>query len=113
MKRGDIVLVALGGDYGKPRPALIVQDDRLTVSGTCGSVVVCPITSDLSNAQSFRVRVDPTPRNGLEKPSNVMVEKLAGARATRLRQVIGSVDDAVMHEVEQALLLVLGFSQQT
>lgn len=60
MQRGDLVTVSLQGDYGKPRPALIVQSDLLT---DLESVVLCPVTSDLRNA-AFRVTVEPNPANG-------------------------------------------------
>ena len=109
MKRGDIVLVALPGDYGKPRPALVVQSDSLTADD-CGSVVVCPLSTHLTGAASFRVAVEPTGANGLRQRSEVMVEKLAGVARARLRDVVGEIDGASMRAVERALLLVLGFA---
>lgn len=109
MRRGDIVLVALPGDYGKPRPALVVQADTLTADD-CGSVVICPLTTHLTGAASFRVAVDPTEANGLRVRSEVMVEKLAGVARTRLRDAIGHLDRSTMTTVERALLLVLGFA---
>ena len=109
MRRGAIVLVALAGDYGKPRPALVVQADTLTADD-CGSVVICPLTTHLTGAASFRVAVDPTEANGLRVRSEVMVEKLAGVARTRLRDVIGHLDRTTMTAVERALLLVLGFA---
>ena len=109
MKRGDIVLVALPGDYGKPRPALVVQSDSLTADD-CGSVVVCPLSTHLTGAASFRVPVEPTGANGLRQRSEVMVEKLAGVARARLRDVVGEIDGASMRAVERALLLVLGFA---
>ena len=108
MKRGDLVLVALPGDYGKPRPALVVQADQLTAED-CGSVVVCPLTTTLTGTTSFRVGVAPTAENGLRGPSEVMVEKLAGIARSQLRDVIGSLDRTAMQAVERSLLLVLGF----
>ncbi|MHB8211101.1 MAG: type II toxin-antitoxin system PemK/MazF family toxin [Acidithiobacillus sp.] len=30
MNRGAVVVVALQGDYGKPRPALVVQSDMFS-----------------------------------------------------------------------------------
>ena len=109
MRRGDLVLVALPGDYGKPRPAVVVQGDTLTAAD-CGSVVVCPLTTVLTGTASFRVAVEPSAANGLRHSSEVMVEKLAGVARPRLREVIGSLDRATMQAVERALLLVLGFA---
>ena len=109
MKRGDIVLVALPGDYGKPRPALIVQANNLTADD-CGSVVVCPLTTHLTGSTSFRVTVEPSEINGLRAQSEIMVEKLAGVARARLRVIVGRIDSASMKAVERALLLVLGFA---
>lgn len=103
------MLVALAGDYGEPRPALVVQADTITADD-CGSVVICPLTTHLTGAASFRVAVDPTEANGLRVRSEVMVEKLAGVDRTRLRDVIGHLDRTTMTAVERALLLVLGFA---
>lgn len=109
MRRGEVVLVALPGDDGKPRPAVVVQGDALTEED-CGSVVVCPLTTTLTGTSTFRVAVEPTPANGLHRPSEVMVEKLAGVARPRLREVIGRLDARSMRAVERALLLVLGFA---
>ena len=108
MKRGDVVLVALQGDYGKPRPAVILQNDLITGEQS-DSVIVCPMTSEVSGMREFRVLVDPASENGLRSRSEVMVEKLAGVPRRRLRDVIGRLDDKAMQAVEQAALLVLGF----
>ncbi len=109
MRRGDVVLVTLQGDYGKPRPAVILQSDLITAEES-DSVIVCPMTSDLSTMREFRVRVDPTTNNGLRSQSEVMVEKLAGVPRRRLREVIGRLDEDALWAVEQASLLVLGFT---
>ena len=103
------MLVALPGDYGKPRPALVVQADALTADD-CGSIVVCPLTTHLTGAASFRVAIDPTEANGLRARSEIMVEKLAGVARTRLREVLGQLDRATITAVDRALLLVLGFA---
>ena len=109
MRRGDVVLVALPGDHGKPRPAVVVQGDALSAED-CGSVVVCPLTTTLTGTESFRVAVEPSAENGLRQRSEVMVEKLAGVARPRLREVVGRLDRATMRAVERALLLVLGFA---
>lgn len=109
MRRGDVVLVALRGDYGKPRPAVILQNDLLTAEES-DSVVVCPMTTDVSGMKEFRVLVEPTEENGLRSPSEVMVEKLAGVPRQRVRHVVGRLEAKAFEAVEQACLLVLGFT---
>ena len=109
MKRGDVVLVALQGDYGKPRPAVILQNDLITAERS-DSIIVCPMTSDVSGMAEFRVLVDAAPDNGLRARSEVMVEKLAGVPRKRLRRVIGRLDAEAMRAVERAAFLVLGFA---
>ena len=112
MKRGDVVLVALVGDYGKPRPAIVIQDDALTSSSAIESVIVCPLTSYLTNTRTFRVVIEPDDQNGLSKPSEAMIEKIASIKAARIRNTIGTVDPNTMRLVERALLVVLGFARQ-
>jgi mRNA interferase MazF len=85
MRRGDLVTVAAAGDYGKPRPAVIVQTDAFPE--THASVVVCQMTSELSNAPDFRVTVDPSETNGLRARSQVMVDKPVTIRRERVGQI--------------------------
>ena len=103
-QRGDLVTVSLQGDYGKPRPALVIQSDLLT---DLESVVLCPVTSDLRNA-AFRVTVEPNPANGLRTLTQVMVDKLATLPRTKISEPIGRLDEARMKTVDRALLLVVG-----
>ncbi|MGY9040082.1 MAG: type II toxin-antitoxin system PemK/MazF family toxin, partial [Rhodobacterales bacterium] len=72
VRRGDLVTVALQGDYGKPRPALVIQADQFA---DLGSVVILPITSTLVDAPLLRPTVEPTPENGLRKASQIMLDK--------------------------------------
>jgi mRNA interferase MazF len=109
VKRGDVVLVTLQGDDGKPRPAVILQNDLITAEES-DSVVVCPMTSNLSGMREFRVLVEPTAGNGLRARSEIMVEKLAGVPRRRLREVVGELEPEALHAVEQASMLVLGFT---
>ena len=97
-QRGDLVTVSLQGDYGKPRPALVIQSDLLT---DLESVVLCPVTSDLRNA-AFRVTVEPNPANGLRTLSQVMVDKLATLPRTKISEPIGRLDEARMKTVDRA-----------
>jgi mRNA interferase MazF len=110
LRRGDIVLVALKGDYGKPRPAVVIQSDVLTEED-CDSVVICPMSSARTEVETFRVVVDPSSDNGLRAPSEVMVEKVVGVPRARLRQVVGHLDQASMHALERTLFFVLGLAE--
>lgn len=103
-QRGDLVTVSLQGDYGKPRPALVVQSDLLT---ELDSLVLCPVTSALRNA-AFRVTVEPNPANGLRALSQVMVDKLATLPRSKIGKPFGRLDDERMKAVDRALLLVIG-----
>jgi mRNA interferase MazF len=109
MQRGDLVLCVMAREHGKPRPALVVQGDAMARSG-CGSVLLCPTSSDVSGILGWRVAVHPTPVNGRHLPSEIMVDKLTAVPLGRVRDVIGRLDDTAMREVDWALLLVLGFS---
>ena len=104
IQRGDLVTVSLQGDYGKPRPALVVQSDLLT---DLESVVLCPVTSELHNA-AFRVTVEPSPANGLRALSQVMVDKLSTIPRTKISEPIGHIDDQRMKAIDRALLMVIG-----
>ncbi len=103
-QRGDLVTASLQGDYGKPRPALVVQSDLLM---DLGSVVLCPVTSDLRNAV-FRVTVEPNPANGLRTLSQIMVDKLSTLSRNKISAPFGRLDDERMKTVDRALLLVVG-----
>ena len=104
MQRGDLVTVSLQGDYGKPRPALIIQSDLL---GDLESVMLCPVTSDLRNA-AFRVTVEPNPANGLRALSQVMVDKISTLPRSKISGPCGRLDEERMKAVDRALLLVIG-----
>lgn len=106
MRRGDLVTIALQGDYGKPRPALIIQSDLFDEHP---SVTVLPITSDLRPTPLFRVELAPTPDNGLRLVSQVMVDKTMTVAREKIGPVIGHADDATMVAVNRALALFLGF----
>ena len=105
LKRGDIVAIALSGDYGKPRPALVIQDDAFAI---LDSTTLLLITSDLYELPLLRISVQPTRQNGLRRPSQVMIDKAMTVPSTKLGQHIGHVDDAVMKSVSAALSRFLG-----
>ena len=104
-RRGDVVLAAASGDYGKPRPALVVQSDLF--NETHSSISVCPITSTLVAAPLFRITLRPSRSNGLQKPSQVMVDKIRSLRRERIAKRIGIVTVDQMHAIDGALRLWL------
>jgi mRNA interferase MazF len=106
--RGEVITVALPGDYGKPRPAVIVQADLF--NETHASVTVAPVTSTLVNAPLFRLAVEPSPRNGLRTLSQVMVDKLTTVRRERIGATIGDVEPELLTRVNRALALWLGIA---
>jgi mRNA interferase MazF len=99
-----LVTVSLQGDYGKPRPALVIQSDLLA---DLESIVLCPVTSDLRNA-AFRVTVEPNPANGLRTLSQIMADKLATLPRAKISDPFGRLDEERMKAVDRALLLVIG-----
>ncbi|MBN9039308.1 MAG: type II toxin-antitoxin system PemK/MazF family toxin [Rhizobiales bacterium] len=108
MRRGDVVVVALPGDLGKPRPAVVVQVDVLNEN--LRTVLLCPITSFSSDPSFFRVAVEPTIENGLRLPSEIMVEKLQAANKSKLGNVIGRMDNQTMQKLGRSLLITLGLA---
>ena len=108
MKRGDLVVVAIQGDYGKPRPALVVQSDLF--NDTHASVTVVPVTSTIVDTPLFRVTVEPSRRNGLRSVSQIMVDKVTTVRRQRLGQTIGRLEEDVMLRVSRALALWFGIA---
>lgn len=108
MKRGEVWTVAGGTDYaGKPRPVVIVQDDRFDATG---SITVCAFTTDPTNAPLFRLVIEPTDRNGLRAASRLMVDKIATVPKLKLGVRIGRLDDEDMVRLNQALMVFLGLA---
>ena len=105
-KRGDFVLAAGAGDYGKVRPNLVIQSDAFS---EMSSVTVCPLTSDLrSDAPLIRIDVDPSEKNGLQLPSQIAIDKITTIPVSRLAKTIGVADDDVMLQVTRAVAVFLG-----
>jgi mRNA interferase MazF len=107
MRRGDLVTVAAQGDYGKPRPALVVQSDLFD---ELSSVTLCLVTSTLLEAPLFRITVDPSPENGLQRISQVQVDKITTVKRQRVGGVIGRLDDATMLKVTRSLAAFIGIA---
>ncbi len=107
MRRGDLVTVAAPGDYGKPRPALVIQSELFD---EMPSVTLCLVTSTLRNAPIFRITVDPSPENGLERISQIQVDKTMTVARDRVRQTIGRLDEATLLKVNRSLAVFLGIA---
>ncbi len=106
--RGDVVIVAAAGDYGKPRPAVIVQTDAFPAMHS--SVVVCQMTSELTDASDFRVTIEPNPETGLRTRSQVMADKPVTVRRDRIGRRIGRLGVAEIARLNVALAFVLGLA---
>ena len=106
MRRGDIVTVAGGVYANKPRPALIVQDDRFDATD---SVTVCPFTSTHVEAPLLRVAVAADEGNGLDQDSFLMVDKITTVRRSNAQTVVGRLEATTSVEFERRLLVFLGF----
>lgn len=107
MRRGDLVTVAAPGDYGKPRPALVVQSDLFE---DLPSVTLCLVTSELRDTPIFRITVDPSPGNGLRRVSQIQVDKTMTVTRERIGGVIGRLDDATMLKVSRSLAVFVGIA---
>ncbi|WP_110647224.1 type II toxin-antitoxin system PemK/MazF family toxin [Salinicola peritrichatus] len=107
MRRGDLVTIALPGDFGKPRPALVVQSDQFPDTAT---VTVLLLSGTLVDAPLIRLDVDPSPGNRLRKRSQIMVDKAMTVKRDRLGEPFGRLDDTAMIAVNRALALFLGFA---
>jgi mRNA interferase MazF len=109
ISRGDVVIAAAPGDYGKPRPAVVVQSDLF--NSTHASIVLCPITSLVIDAPLFRLSITPSASNGMKTESQVMIDKVMALKRERIRRRVGRLTAAEMRAVEQSLRLWLGLEQ--
>ena len=108
MKRGEIWTVAGGVDYtGKPRPAVILQDDRFDATD---SITVCLLTTEPDDMPLFRIPVEPDDRSGLDEPSPIMVDKVTTVRRSRLGSLMGRLGDEDIIRLNRAILVFLGFA---
>jgi mRNA interferase MazF len=108
VKRGEIWTAAAGSGYvGKPRPVVIVQDDRF--DGT-DSVTVCAFTTDTTEAPLFRLRVTPNDRNRLREPCSLMVDKITTVPRSKLGEQIGTLGDDDLVRLGRAVLVFLGLA---
>jgi len=108
VKRGEIWTVAGGKDYaGKPRPVVILQDDRFDMTD---SVTVCAFTTDPTDAPLFRLPIEPSEGNGLRGISRLMVDKITTVPRTRIGARVGKLPDEDMVRLNRAVLVFLGIA---
>lgn len=105
MKRGDLVTIAVSGDYGKPRPALVVQADVFDLHP---SIIVLPLTSEIHDAPLFRITVTAGRETGLRSTLQIMIDKATTVPRTKIGQRMGRVNAATLNAVDHALREFLG-----
>lgn len=105
MKRGSLVPIAVQDDFGKPRPALVIQSSLFT---ELPSVTVLPITSELRDTPLYRITVTPSQTNGLRRISQIMVDKAVTVRRDKVGEAFGQLDDDTLVAVTRAMALFLG-----
>ena len=105
MRRGEIWTAAGGVYANKPRPVLIIQDDHFAATD---SVTVIPMTTTAVDAPLLRIPIEPTPANGLEQPSQLMIDKVTTTRRSSVQKCLGSLAAADLVRVERSLLVFLG-----
>lgn len=106
--RGELVTIAMQGDFGKPRPALVIQANQFSAHS---SATVLPITSALVAAPLLRVTIQPSAENGLRKPSQVMVDKAMTVMRDKVGPAFGRIDADALVEVERCLAVFLGIAK--
>jgi len=104
-RRGELVTIATGGDYGKPRPALVIQSDAFA---DLPSVTVLRITSDLHELPLLRISVAPSTENGLRKVSQIMIDKAVTVPRIKVGPKIGRIETDTLRSVERTLRAFLG-----
>ncbi len=107
MKRGEVWTVSGSGYAGKPRPAVIVQDDRFDATA---SITICTFTTDETEAPLFRIPVEPSQGNGLHTVSRLMIDKITTVPKDRLGERIGRLDDEDSVRMNRAVLVFLGLA---
>jgi mRNA interferase MazF len=100
-QRGDVVVCVLSGDYGKPRPAVVVQSDLF--NPTHASITVCPITSYIEDAPLFRLPLEPSAENGLQSSSQIMIDKISTLKREKVHQKIGKLSEKQIEALNTAI----------
>ncbi len=108
MIRGEIYTAAARGTYtGKPRPVVVIQDDRFDATA---SVTVCPFTTNPTEAPLVRIAIEPAPDNGLDHPSSLMVDKITTVPKTGLSERLGRLRDDELVQLNRALMVFVGLA---
>ncbi len=111
MKRGEIWTLAGGRDYaGKPRPVVILQDDRFDATA---SVTVCAFTTNTADAPLFRLAVEPSETNGLRVSSRLMVDRITTVSRAEIGAHVGRLEDQDMLRLNRAVVVFLGIAGAT
>ena len=108
MKRGDLVTIALQGDFGKSRPALLIQANQFQHHD---SITVLLLSSLIIDAPLLRVSVEPSVENGLQRPSQIMIDKVMTVRSDKFGSAFGFVEADTLVEVERCLAVFLGITK--
>lgn len=106
MRRGDLVTVALAGDFGKPRPALVIQSDLFDTD----TLTVLLLSSTIVDTPLIRITVQPTPRNTLNSPSQIMIDKAMTLKREKIGRVFGSIEDETLVAVNRSLAVFFGLA---
>lgn len=110
MKRGEIWIASGGAEYlGKPRPMVIVQDERFDATD---SITLCPCTTTITELGYFRVPLNPSPQNGLREPTEIMVDKISTVSRARLSARIGVLSSEELELINRAIAVFLGISRR-
>ncbi len=107
VKRGDLVTVSMSGDYGKPRPAVVVQSDALNAAD---SVLVALLTSAVTDAPLYRLAIEPAPTNGLKAVSQIMIDKVLAYPRAKCGPVIGRLSGADMLVLNNMMSVMIGLA---
>ena len=106
--RGDLEAIAMQGDFGKPRLALVIQ---ITAFNALETVTVLPVTGTLMDAPLLRVSIQPSAENGLKMPSQVMVDKAMTVRREKLGPAFGRANAKATADIERCLAVFLGIAK--
>jgi mRNA interferase MazF len=108
VKRGEIWTASAGSGYaGKPRPVVIIQDDRFDATA---SVTVCAFTTDPTDAPLVRLLVEADETTGIREPSRLMVDKITTIPRSKLGERVGQLNDDDMIRLSRALVVFLGLA---
>ena len=108
MTRGEVWTAAAGSGYaGKPRPVVIIQDDRFDATA---SVTICALTTDPTEAPLIRIPVEPSALNGLREPSKLIVDKITTVPRSKLGERMGRLADEEMVSLGRAILVFIGLA---